>query len=356
VDDLLAYEKISSGVLALDKTFVNVRYLVESTLAMFKIQARAKSITMLVLENEDVIQDSTYFEVDSGKMCQVLRNFISNALKFTPENGAVRIEATEQDGFVTIRVIDSGVGIEAKNLPKVFQEIVQFDVNKNQKGGGSGMGLWLSKQIVELHGGSVAVTSEGDGKGCCFEVRLKAGIPTNIRSSIVVPIHSGNPDVARVMQHRFSLTVDPSPSSPVPNPAAPASLMRQCLVVDDSKLNRKVMTRLLGLLDCATEEAGDGVQCVSMIKESLDRFAVVFIDHEMPLLNGPQAVVQLRELGYRGAVVGVTGNAVAEEMKTFTDSGADEVLIKPVTLEQLAECLRKHSILPWELREVSIFA
>jgi CheY-like chemotaxis protein/anti-sigma regulatory factor (Ser/Thr protein kinase) len=335
VDDLLAYEKLSSGVMALDKSIVEVKSLILSTVSMFNLQALSKEIAFSVLENEDAILSPTYFQVDSGKITQVLRNFISNAMKFTPQHGVVRVEATESDGFVTIRVIDSGVGIAVENLPKVFRDIVQFDVNKNQEGGGSGMGLWLSKQIVELHGGAVAVSSEGLGKGCCFEVRLRTVIDASASflnpPVIVVPVNHPQP------QNNISTRtqrVHPLPS-------------HHCLVVDDSKLNRKVMMRFLQLLDYATEEAGDGMQCVDAVKEgAIDHFSLVFIDNSMPVLSGPDAVTQLREMGYRGIIIGVTGNAVPEDMRHFVKSGANEVLVKPVTYEMLEKCLVRYGLRP----------
>jgi CheY-like chemotaxis protein len=243
-------------------------------------------------------------------------------------------------------VIDSGVGIAAENLPKVFQEIVQFDVNKNQKGGGSGMGLWLSKQIVELHGGSVAVSSEGLGKGCCFEVKLRgvrsvrdaytnpaAIVPVNHLQSVrqledISRIQTGSVRIERAFGTRSSTTL----------PRAKPSV--HCLVVDDSKMNRKVMVRLLQLLGHSTEEAEDGMQCVTCIQQRpVQTFALVCIDDSMPLLSGPAAATQLRERGYRGIILGVTGNAAPEDVRHFLESGADEVLIKPVSYEMLEQCL-----------------
>jgi CheY-like chemotaxis protein len=240
-------------------------------------------------------------------------------------------------------VVDSGAGIDAKNISKVFQDIVQFDVNKNQKGGGSGMGLWLSKQIVELHGGTVAVTSEGLGKGCCFELRLSVIAPSPSFCSSAMPGHS-SAQLQSFHRHAISRSTHPFAVHPFPLTSSMPAPSRQCLVVDDSKLNRKVMVRLLGLFDCPALEAGDGMQCVTMVRESVDRFGMVFIDNEMPLLSGPEAVAQLRAMGYRGSIVGVTGNAQSEELKLFSDCGADEVLLKPVTLDMLGACLGRHGL------------
>jgi signal transduction histidine kinase/CheY-like chemotaxis protein len=341
VDDLLAYEKISTGVLALDKQYVDAKCLIESTVAMFKLQARAKRITLSVLENEDAIQSSLYLHADKGKICQVLRNLISNALKFTPLDGVVRIESVELLNTVAIRIIDSGVGIAPENLPRVLNEIIQFDVNKNQQGGGSGMGLWISKQIVELHGGTVVVSSEGLGRGCCFEVCLNiARNPSRLSYSSVVPVSNNkvSSDVASLPRFVASMprtTMAMSRLSTMPRAS------RHCLVVDDSNMIRKVMVRLLVLLGYTTEEAHDGDQCISMVREFSKPFELVIIDKHMPNLSGPEAVTQLRAIGFRGIIIGLTGDANQVEIEKFLDTGADEVLIKPVSYEDMEKCLRK---------------
>lgn len=138
LDDLLTYEKIDSGILALDISAVNVNSLIRSTAALFNIQARGKNLRLKVLENRDAIDEELEFEVDAGKIAQCLRNYISNAIKFSKEGGVVLINAFEIEGgngggkAVTVQVVDSGVGIEASNIGKLFHEIVQFDVNKLQ--------------------------------------------------------------------------------------------------------------------------------------------------------------------------------------------------------------------------------
>ena len=138
LDDLLTYEKIDSGILALDISAVNVGALIRSTASLFNIQARAKNLRLKVLENRDAIGDDLEFEVDAGKIAQCLRNYISNAIKFSKEGGVVLVNVFESAGrsggdkAVIIQVVDSGVGIEASNIGKLFHEIVQFDVNKLQ--------------------------------------------------------------------------------------------------------------------------------------------------------------------------------------------------------------------------------
>lgn len=349
LDDLLAYEKLDSGILALDKSEVNVSAFVRTTAALFRIQAKGKNITMSLLENEDRVKDTLVCEMDQGKMAQVLRNFISNAIKFTPENGIVKIHAFVRLGdpaSVVIQVIDSGVGLTPVQLGKIFNEIIQFNANKLQGGGGSGLGLWVSKKIVDLHEGRVKVMSEGPGHGCVFEIALPMSVTENHHRGSV----GNNKIVAQESADHVSLPLEKSSllGSSVSGSADDSDLIKNlhCLVVDDSKLNRKVMMRLLATCDYSAEEVEDGAECVDVIKKSFmgdqdDRFDVILMDNQMPNMTGPEAAGALRALGYMGVVVGVTGNALVEDVNAFIISGADDVLIKPITADKLEECLMK---------------
>ena len=120
--------------------------LVRSSALLFRIQARGKSISLKVLEDPDSIDESVFAEIDAGKITQVLRNFISNAIKFTPEGGTVQVRAFQRTvefrREVVIQVVDSGVGMTPEQLARIFRDIVQFNVNELQQGGGSGIGLW----------------------------------------------------------------------------------------------------------------------------------------------------------------------------------------------------------------------
>jgi two-component system sensor histidine kinase EvgS len=113
---------------------------------LFSIQARGKNIELSVLDNQDEVDNGLTMELDPGKVAQVLRNYISNAIKFTPEGGVVRVIAFERRvadvSSVVVQVVDSGVGMTPVQLGKIFNEIVQFNANSLQGGGGSGLGLW----------------------------------------------------------------------------------------------------------------------------------------------------------------------------------------------------------------------
>ncbi len=195
VNDVLSYEKIHSNLMKLEFTLQSPVELVVTAFQMFKLQAQAAGISLIFPINYTL--GNSFVEkvvaVDVFKLNQVLRNLGSNALKFTRHGGEIKVDVKEVDytlvkpsptakkalsalpkpvGWIHVTVQDSGVGIDPVNLPRLFHEVIQFDANINQGGNGSGLGLFIAKGIVELHGGGMSVHSEGLGHGSIFGVYL----------------------------------------------------------------------------------------------------------------------------------------------------------------------------------------
>jgi hypothetical protein len=177
-------------------------------------------------------------------------------------------------GVLVCSVSDTGYGISAENIGNLFKEGMQINVNKLQAGGGSGLGLWISRGIVELHGGTLTATSEGEGKGCTFEVRL--------------PVYKGA---------SAAPSVDSIPPPPALMPSVLLSDMdtlkqqlaragiRQVLVVDDAALSRKIVCRLLSTAGCQVLQACDGEECVRVmttLSPGSVPIDLILMDYEMP--------------------------------------------------------------------------
>ena len=210
LNDLLVYEKLDSGILKLEKTSIHISKFLQDSVRPFQIQSRQAEVHLELL-NIDSLENGYFINGDEHKLVQIVRNFISNALKFTPSRGTVTIEAKicppeiqsqpvpacdssyisrvgtldPNVPFVGIQVRDTGCGIDSCNLHKVFNEIVQFNAGELQNGGGSGLGLWISHSIAEMHHGSVCVQSAGIGHGCVFALELP--VLKNIHAVLAVP-------------------------------------------------------------------------------------------------------------------------------------------------------------------------
>lgn len=212
LNDLLTFDKMEGGKMNLELEYVNCCDYMGSLAKPFNVNARDKQIAFSI-NLEDVSSDfekNAYVKVDHSKMGQVVRNLISNALKFTPDGGTVTVavshvkinisalDSLSSDSFdaeksglwpfrgscipvqavlgvrdvLRVEVRDTGAGISTINQTKLFGQYVQFNANKLQKGSGSGLGLWISKGITELHGGCIGAYSEGEGKGSTFYLEL----------------------------------------------------------------------------------------------------------------------------------------------------------------------------------------
>ena len=230
-------------------------------------------------------------------MSQVFRNLLSNAMKFTPASGSVEARIYVKDEHLRVEVQDSGPGISPANQKRLFGEIVQFHAKMLQGGGGSGLGLWISKRIVDLHGGSIGVISEGEGQGSIFHfsIPLVQTRPKSAANDIedrrlqFFKQGSGSLTIFHNIMKFSSRTIFPDPTPPdvIEEPAVELPL--QCadiaehnpsdyriLLVDDSSLNRKLLLRRFLREGYSVSEADDGDTAVQLIKESLEADARPF--------------------------------------------------------------------------------
>ena len=345
LNDLLNYEKLESGIMRLEKTTVYPIPFILKIAKPFKVQAAQKDIIMNVLEGQ--LQSGSDLSkwtvnIDESKLGQALRNFISNAIKFSqPDSvmqvGASRITGADFSPHLRIEVTDTGHGIAKENQHKVFNEIVQFNANAQQGGGGSGLGLWITKKLVELHGGSVGLHSDGEGMGCTFflEIPLSAASEND---AAVYEWNNGNdaPSGVRSAVANSAMELASLKENDDVNPCAPMQL----LVVDDSALNRKMMLKILTFRGHDVTEAADGDEAVERCFASEIPFDAILMDNSMPKMNGTVAARIMRNRGFRGYIIGVTGNGLQDDIKEYLESGADVVVIKPVDLNKFDTTLK----------------
>ena len=355
LNDLLNYDKIESGTLALELSVVLIWDLISNTTAEFKLPAANKKITLdlsLPYEKTDVEQApmlprDRIVAGDVVRVTQVLRNLISNAIKFTPEgkNIYVTSEWTHRDqtavrssfegrnkeeveifrgGELVVKVKDEGAGMSKEQLARLFQQGVQFNVNDLQAGNGSGLGLYIAKGIVEQHGGSLTCDSEGLGLGTTFTMTL--------------PLYTCPQAQALQASRDEFMNGDEDFEDSI----------LKVLIVDDATSNRKLLRRLLENRGHDCEECEDGHIAVEMVQEAemaSEPYDLVLMDYEMPTMNGPDAASAIRKNGSDVFMIGVTGNMMAEDVDYYKMMGVNAVLPKPFKIKSLEDiCVEYHVV------------
>jgi signal transduction histidine kinase/FixJ family two-component response regulator len=323
IDDVLDFSKIEAGRLELEATPFSLSGLVEGVLDTLRPQVLAKGLT-LDAEIDAGSQDALVG--DPTRVRQILFNLLSNAIKFT-DQGAVRVRAGTLplgggSTRATLAVTDTGIGLGAEQLARLFQPFVQADSSTTRQFGGTGLGLSIVQRLAQAMGGDVAVES-APGVGSTFTVTLTlhAALADSPLKTLLRP-------VARTSA-RVDARLGESP---------------RVLVVEDHPVNREVLVLQLELLGIAADSVENGVDALEAWARG--RYAAVLADIHMPHMDGHELARRLRAAeADRGAVhtpiVAITANAIKGEEERCLASGMDAYLAKPVSIEQLRATLER---------------
>jgi CheY-like chemotaxis protein len=228
--------------------------------------------------------------------------------------------------------MDSGVGMSESEIDRLFGEGVQFNANDLQAGKGSGLGLFISKNLAEQHGGSLTARSEGIGKGSAFTLQLPL-YQCDIASSSNADEHQD------LEEYKTESSLHHE------------KRQLRILVVDDIVTNRKLLSRLLERNGHECSMAENGEVAVTMVRENMSSkdgatrlYDCILMDYEMPVLNGPNATEKIREMGCNVLIVGITGNTLSDDVQYFESKGANKVLAKPVKIDVLENLFVEYGV------------
>lgn len=355
LNDLLHYENMDAGKFSVEMVSTHPAGCFK--FRNLSVVAKRHGLNMSVLPmRTDIDMMHLCCHVDVYRMEQVLRNLFTNSCKFTPCGGAITLSSTidlfphrtahvglEPKGKLRINVVDTGVGISSASAKKLFGEFQQFDKNTLQSGGGSGLGLWICKQLVNMHNGTVGCDSEGAGKGSTFFIELPVyHSPTALtiskdRDSLLdasdfpfIPERT-SPLITKLPRAPLEISADDLESGavqlvPLTAPSQELALPTlKVLLVEDSAMNRKIVRRMLdNELSTASEviEAEDGEEAIAIMRQTIESgsrpFDLVLLDSVMKVVHGPETAVAFREvLGFGGYLAGLTGNALPEDISSF---------------------------------------
>jgi PAS domain S-box-containing protein len=306
LDDLLDVSRFTQGKVQLRCERVDfssiVSHAVETATPL--IEAKGHRLTVR-LPAEPV-----YLQGDPTRLAQIVANLLNNAAKYTEPGGMIALTAQRDGAELMLRVADTGIGLSAEMVPRVFDLFTQADLSLDRTQGGLGIGLTLVRNLVELHGGNVGVRSEGLGRGSEFTVRLPA-------------------------QDRA-----PAISPEVPPPAQqPADEILRVLVVDDHRDSAVSLARLLKSWGHHARAAHDGETAIEAA--SADRYDVILLDIGLPGMNGYEVAARIREMpgGDDVVLVALTGYGQEQDVSRSEAAGFDRHVVKPVTPDTLRALL-----------------
>jgi signal transduction histidine kinase/CheY-like chemotaxis protein len=313
IDELLDVSRIITGKLQIDLRPVDIAAVVNAAIGTVTPAASAKGIRLQLIQNpagSDVMGDPE-------RLQQVFWNLFSNAIKFTPKNGRVRVSVESVGSNVEVVVADNGLGIDAEFLPRVFDRFTQDDSSSTRHARGLGLGLSIARQLVELHGGSIEAQSPGVGHGSTFTARLPRS-----------PVSATSPDPRVYSQADKAVGLDEGPD---------LTGIRVLVVEDDDDARRLVEKEL--------ETQGATVKSVASAREALDvlgreRVDVLLSDIEMPGTDGYQLIKELRlrpsQQGGSVPAAALTAYARTEDRLRALRAGFQLHLAKPVQPAELA--------------------
>ena len=340
INDILDFSKIESGKMDIVPTKYKLYDLIKEVYIMAKERAGNKSIRLELLNDPNL---PTELYGDEVRIREILMNLLSNAIKYTKEGTVTlrlsMLEIRDPDIWFIIEVEDTGSGIKAENLTKIFDSFKRVDEKKNKNIEGTGLGLNITKNIVEMMGGTIDVTSEYE-VGSVFKVE----IPQTIVSSKKV----GNMTEKMEEESSESKRVSDIYRSKVFAPKA------RILVVDDVEMNIRVFKALLKNSGMQIDSTTKGGEAVELIREN--HYDIIFLDDMMPEMDGKDVLFKIKKLSKDEnfinrdtAVVMLTANAVTGARENYLSMGFDEYLPKPIKDSELEDMIIK--LLPKEKTE-----
>lgn len=302
IEDLLDVARITRGKIVLHRERVNLADTAERCVALLRSVER--------LEQHDVVVDAAavWVDADPARLTQIVDNLLSNALKYTPAGGRIRIQTAAEGRDAVLRVHDSGIGIPHDLLPRIFEVFTQGPRSLDRAQGGLGVGLALAYRLVQAHGGSIDVISEGPSRGSLFTVRLP-----RVDARAVTAAKAGD----------------------APQRATP----RRILIIEDDPDGRAALRMQLQTAGHDVYEAAtgrEGIEAAARVQPD-----VVLLDIGLPGLDGYQVAERLRSPDGHPRLIAITGYGQPGDRERARSAGIDRHLVKPVDASELNRLLEE---------------
>ncbi len=331
INDVLEMSRIESGKIKIERGTVSLRKVINGIQCMFEEQAKKKN-QILVFDTEGIENSSVL--ADELRLDQVLINCVSNAIKYTPDGGTISVKVSQSAGsragygLYTFVVRDTGIGMSQDFLKSIFKAFSREQASTVNSVQGTGLGMAIAKNLVDLMDGTISVTSEKD-KGSEFVVSLELEINDYKKSEIDVS--------TECITKMIECDMNPDIESPLDG--------MSILLAEDNELNREIAEVLLSSLGAKVELAEDGDIAVEMIdREPADKYDLILMDIQMPRLNGHEATAAIRKLEdtkkANVPIIAMSANAFLEDKKAALAAGMDDHVAKPIDVKALVAAIQ----------------
>ena len=314
INDVLDLSKIESGKLIIEKINFNLENIVENVMNIVKIKANTQSLKIFVNYDKELPKE---FYGDSLRISQVLTNLLSNAIKFTSIGEVNLLISKGSEGKYKFEVKDTGIGLREDELKKLFQPFSQADGSTTRNFGGTGLGLVISKQLVELMNGKIWVKSQyAVGSSFIFEIELEESKETS------KPTEHINTKVIDLNEYANLLTG------------------HKILLVDDNEINQEIVLGLLEKSNATLDIASNGQEAVDIFSKK--NYSLVLMDIQMPIMDGYEATRLIRLKDKQIPIIALTANAMKEDVEKTKKADMQAHINKPINVNELYETLLKY--------------
>jgi len=312
INDILDFSKIQSGKLAFEDVAFETKKEFESLTAMFSTSVQEKNIHFKYALDPSIPKVMC---CDITRLKQVIINLISNAIKFTAEEGKIELKNSYVNGKLYVCVTDNGIGITKENLPFIFNAFEQADSSTTRKFGGTGLGLSISSRIISMMGGELQVESEvGKGSSFFFTIPISLGCTNELEHTRGL-----------LEEERFKAKI---------------------LLAEDNKTTQTFMSIVLEEMGVEVDVADDGQIAIQKYKQG--HYDLILMDGDMPNINGLDATKMIRAYEQSNniekpiPIVALTANAIEGDKDRFLAAGMNDYLTKPLETHKLEECFVKY--------------
>lgn len=324
LNDILDLSKIEAGRIQLETVDFSVGQFLGAANKLWVHSAQDKGLEFSI---QNKVTDTDVFQSDRTRLRQVLNNLIGNAIKFT-DTGTINVHADtlpRDDGAVDLRfrVRDTGIGVPDEQKEKLFQPFTQADSSTTRQYGGTGLGLTISKNLVELLGGEIGLESiPGEGSTFWFTVPVEPGDAAKVAKGLA-SVSPTNPAQA---EHKNTLHI---------------------LVAEDNDINQKVVSWMLAPLNCQFDVVENGLEAVAAMARS--EYDLVLMDIQMPKMDGIEATQQIRSMaGAKGQIpiIAMTANAMQGDREKYLEAGMSDYVAKPIDQRGFFSAITRHTGIP----------